>query len=225
MKLTTVSTEYNLRDKGIRVNTWGDKPLLIYIYNNLNGKKTFVGNFTLPPGHFYEYDRTWFTNWQVEVFEWNEVGNLTNIHTDVFTPYGKITNFFLAEFDSIQDHKGYIKACIDYINYWSISEYNIITPHSEELSTTFPNLNFTSYLEDEKNCYVSYDIRRTPSAFNAYENYGVYLLNEEIVSYNSQHPNPERGIDSYTFAKSILFGPDYKNVEYFIPQAWTLAEN
>ena len=223
MKLTQVITEYNKKEKGIRVSSWGEKPLLIYIYNNVNGRKLHIDNFTLPPGHFYEYGRTWFTNWQVEVFEWNETGNLINIHTNVFSPYGKKTNFFLSEFDSIESHKGYVKACIDYINYWNISEYNIITPHKDELSTIYPDLSFT-YQADEIDSYVSYDIRRTPSSFFAYENYGVYLLNEEIVCYNAQHPLPELGMDPYDLATSILFGPDYKNSEYFIPQAWTLAE-
>lgn len=224
MKLTQIITEYNIKDKGFRISSWGEKPLLIYAYNNVNGKKLFVDNFTLPPGHFYEYGRTWFTNWQIEIFEWSEIKDLVKIHTDVFSPYGKKTNFHLAEFDSIEDHKGYIKACADYINSWSISEYNIISPYSEELSTILPTMNFTSYLEDERDCYVSYDIRRTPSSFNSYENYGVYLLNEEIVNYNAQHPYPEKGVNSYDFAKSILFGPDYKNAEYFIPQTWTLTE-
>lgn len=223
MKLTQVITEYNSKDKGVRINSWGEKPLLIYLYNNVNGKKLFVDNFTLPPGHFYEYGRTWFTNWQVEVFEWNEIGNLVNIHTSVFSPYGKKTNFFLAEFDSIEDHIDYTRACVDYINHWSISEYNIITPHANDLSTTYPDLNFVTHIEENES-YVSYDIRRTPSSFFAYENYGVYLLNEEIVSYNAEHPLPESEMNSYELATSILFGPDYKNSHYFIPQAWTLAE-
>ena len=64
----------------------------------------------------------------------------------------------------------------------------------------------------------------SPSSFFAYENYGVYLLNEEIVSYNAEHPLPESEMNSYELATSILFGPDYKNSHYFIPQAWTLAE-
>ena len=224
MKLSQVVVEHKFKNSGVRVSSWGEKPLLIYLYNIINGKKTYLDNYNLPPGHYYEYGRTWFTNWQIEVYEWNEVKNLVKIHTSNFSPYGKKTNFFLAEFDSIEDHKGYIDACGDYINHWSISECNIVTPYYEHFSKIYPNLNFTSYLEDEEDCYVSYDIRRTPSSYSSYEDYGVYLLNEEIVNYNNQHPYPEQNVDSYTFAKSILFGPDYKNSHSFIPQAWTLAE-
>jgi len=224
MKLSQVIVEHKFKNSGVRVSSWGEKPLLIYLYNIINGKKTHLDNYNLPPGHYYEYGRTWFTNWQIEVYEWNELKNLVKIHTSTFSPYGKKTNFFLAEFDSIEDHKAYVEACGEYINHWSIAEYNIVTPYHMDLSKIYPNLNFASYLEDDEDCYVSYDIRRTPSAYSSYEDYGVYLLNEEIINYNNQHPLPEQNVDSYTFAKSILFGPDYKNSHYFIPQAWTLAE-
>ena len=56
-----------------------------------------------------------------------------------------------------------------------------------DLSKIYPDLNFASYLEDDEDCYVSYDIRRTPSAYSSYEDYGVYLLNEEIINYNNQY--------------------------------------
>jgi hypothetical protein len=222
--MSIIQTEYNSRNIGLKVSTWGENPLLIYLYNIIDGKKIQVDNYTLPPGHYFEYGRSWFTNWQVEVFEWNKKGKLTQAHTDVFSPYGKKTNFFLAEFDSIETHLEYINACVDYINHWSIPEYNIVTPHAGQIIVNNPHLNVVSSLDDETDCYVSYEIKRTPSAFNSYENYGVYILNEEIVNYNNQHPNPEVGVNDYDLARNILFGPDYKSSLKFIPPTWTLAK-
>ena len=49
--MSIIQTEYNSRNIGLKVSTWGENPLLIYIYNIINGKKIPVANHTLPPGH------------------------------------------------------------------------------------------------------------------------------------------------------------------------------
>ena len=219
--MSTVLVEYKFRNSGPRVTTWGEKPLLIYLYNLIDGKKIQVDNQTLNPNHFFQFGRQWFTNWLVEIFEWN-AGNLVKIHTDVFSPYGKKTNFHLAEFDTLEEHIEYAKACIEYINHWDISEYSIESPFAFELKEIYPEIKFSHKILDPEMSYVSYEIKKTPSSYFAYENFGVSLLNEEVVNYNNHHPYSPEGVSSYEFAKSILFGPDYKKIERYIPQDWTL---
>ena len=43
--MSTVLVEYKFRNSGPRVTTWGEKPLLIYLYNLIDGKKIQVDNF------------------------------------------------------------------------------------------------------------------------------------------------------------------------------------
>ena len=220
--MSLILVEYKHRDSGPRILTWGEKPLLVYLYNLIDGKKVQIDNNVINPNHFFGFGRQWFTNWLIEVFEWNN-GNLVKIHTDVFSPYNKKTNFHLAEFDSLEDHYGYAEACIEYINHWSISDYAIETPFAFELLQKYPKVKFSHKILDPEECYVSYEIKKTPSAFGAYENFGVPLLNEEVVNYNNHHPYPPEDSSPYEFAKSILFGPNYKEIPKYIPQDWTLA--
>ena len=48
--------------------------------------------------------------------------------------------------------------------------------------------------------------------------------NEEVINFNFTHPYNPKDLTSYEFAKSIIFGPKFEEMEEFIPYTWTLAE-
>ena len=221
--MAIIKVEYNHRNTGPKVLTWNEKPLLVYVYNRIKGKKILVVCYQLPPNHYFQFNRQWFTDWEIEVFEWNS-GELVRVHVDIFNPYNKITHFYLAEFDSIDNHVEYIKACLEYVSKWSIQNFVIETTWALELQEKYPNITLVHKIMDEGECYVSYEIKKTLSEFGTYENFGVYILNEEIVNFNNHHPFPPDTMSSYELAKTILFGPNYDETHKFIPPTWTLAK-
>jgi hypothetical protein len=220
--MAIIKVEYNQQNTGPKIITWNDKPLLVYIYNRIKGKRVLVACHTLPPNHYFQFNRQWFTNWEIEVFEWND-GELIKAHVNVFNPYNQVTHFHLAEFDPIEDHIEYAKACLEYASKWKLENFVIESPWAIDLEKEFPGVRFAHKIMDPNNCYVSYEIKKTLSEYGAYENFGVYTLSEEIVNFNNTHPVPSDTITSYELAKSILFGPNYDESYKFIPPTWTLT--
>jgi len=219
---STVNVEYNHFEAGPRIAVFGDNPVLVFWSTEINGVKKFVDQQVIEPGYWYQVARQWFNNWIIEAYEWNK-GNLLKIKEDKFNPYNKDVYFRLDENGTIEEHEEYMKACNDFISYWNSSNYSIETPHAQDLLKKYPEVKLSQKIMDE-NCYVSFDIKTTPSAFSTVENFGVYGLNDEMVYFNHHHPENPEGMTSYEFAKTILFGPDYSRIEEFIPCDWTLKE-
>lgn len=213
---------YNEKNFGPKVTTRGDRPLIIYLYNLESGRKVEVEYISLPADHFYIFPRQWYTQWRIEVMEWVN-GKLHMVGVDEFIPTYQPTHFYLEE-GTLEDNIEYTKACLDYTKKWGVNKFLIETPFYEELSKHFNLTNFTSKITDIKDCCVNYVIKKTPSAGFAFESFGVPLVNEEIIYYNHHHPVDPSSVTPYEFAKSILFGPDYKTTPKFIPYEWTLKE-
>jgi hypothetical protein len=215
--------EYNLRGGGPRLNTWGDKQLHVIFYNIVNGRRRFVNAAIVEPGHFTQMNRQWATNWETEAHEWVD-GKLVLCFKDTYTPYGKTVHFYLDDTSSIDEHRQYLKACKDFI-IANNSDYHLIESYyANELIMEFPDLNIVSLIDPNENCYVNFEIKKSLSERLTYENYGVVLNNEEVVNFCFDHPfNPE-DLTPYEFARSIVLGPNFEEMDDFIPYAWTLAE-
>lgn len=219
---TTVNIEYNHFEAGPRVAVFGEHPVLVYWYNEINGVKKHVDQQVIEPGHWYQIGRQWFNNWIIEAHEWNG-GNLLTIKEEKFNPYNKSVYFRLDENSPIEEHREYLKACMDFVSHWRSSSYNIESPYAHELLEENPGMKISHKIMDE-DCYVAFVIKKTPSDSNVFENFGFYGLNDEMVYFNFHHPeNPDQQTP-YEFAKSILFGPDYSKLEEFILHDWTLKE-
>jgi len=218
-----IKVEYNHLEAGPRVITWGEKPLLIYWSNVINDKKIMAYCAETEPGYWHQQSRQWFSNWVVEVYEWIN-GNMVKVHQDIFNPYAKKVHFILDEFDSIENHIEYVRACKKFISHWNLSTYAIESPYAHELKELYPDTTIAHKILDPENCYVNYVIKKTPSLNYSWENYKVWTKNVEYVLFNDHHPlNPEDQTP-YEFAESILFGPDYSKLNHYIPYAWTLNE-
>jgi hypothetical protein len=213
--------EYNVRGSGPRLSTWGEKKLHVTFSNIVDHKKLFVNSEIIEPGHYTLLHRQWFTNWQIEVYEWNN-GKMINCFNDIFAPYGKTVHFYLDDTADINSHREYLKACQEFIEMYNSDFHLIESCYANELLLEFPYLNIISLITDDQPCYVNYEIRQTPSEMGTYENYGILGNDEEIVSYNFHHPCNPKDQSPYEFARSIILGPDYKNMETFIPYSWTL---
>ena len=214
---------YNNKGSGPKVITRGDRPLLIYLFNIINGKKTEVCYIPLEADHFYMFNRQWFTNWRIEVYEWVN-GNLKTIATDEFSPTYKPTHFYL-ESDDLEESIDYAKACLDYTNHWGVNNFLIETQFHEEINQILEIENCVESINPAEHCYVNYIIKRGPSCSWIEESFGVNgLVNEEVVYSDMMYPYTPKNMSSYDLAHSILFGPDYKTIERVIPYDWTLKE-
>lgn len=219
----SVEFYYNQKGMGPKIVTRGDKPVLIYLYNIINGKKTQVCYTALDPDHFYIFNRQWFTNWRVEVYEWVN-GNLKTIAVDEFSPTYKTTHFYL-ESNDLEESIDYAKACLDYIDHWGIKSYLIQTNFPEEINQVLNIDRCLQNIHAPEGCYVNYIIKRGPSCSWIEESFGVNgLINEEVVYSDMMYPYTPKDMSSYDLAHSILFGPDYKTIERVIPYDWTLKE-
>ena len=219
---SSFNIEYNNRGSGPRLSTWGDKKLYATFSNIIDHKKTFINSEIIEPGHYTLLHRQWFTNWQIEVYEWVD-GKMVNCFNNIFTPYGKTVHFYLDDTVDIETHKEYLKACEEFIKKYTPDFHLIESCYANDLLLEFPNLNIVSLITDNELCYVNYEIRQTPSEMNTYEDYGILNNDEEIVSFNFHHPCNPYEQTPYEFAKSIILGPDYKEMEKFIPYSWTLV--
>jgi len=218
----SILVEYNKRGLGPIVHNQIEEDLLIFYNHIVNGKKYVAYTLDLQGGWYRQANRQWFCNWNIEAFKWNK-GKLIKVAEDNFHPYKKRIHFHLDEEATIEEHKQYILACIEFITLWEIDSYTIETYYADQLKSEFPTLFLSEFILDD-NCYANYVIKRTPSAYSSYENFGVPSLKEEFLYFNFDHPcNPDNQT-SYEFAKSILFGPDYKNLLSFFPYEWTLKE-
>jgi len=214
--------KYNIKGTGPKVETWGEKPFLIYMFNVVNNKKLEANSKSLPPYHFYINQRQWFTNWEIEVYEWVG-GNLQLIAQDKFIPSNKITHFYL-ESNDLDETIEYTKACLEYVKHWEISQYLIETYFPEEINNHFNISHATNKIDFPEACYVNYVIKKQPSLADMEKFWGVGLINEEIIYNNFIHPYSYNNQSSYELAKSILFGPDYETIPKFIPYDWSLKE-
>ena len=219
---TKVEVTYNNLDAGPRVTTWGDKPLLMYFNNVINGKETMAYANETQPGYWHQQSRQWFCNWVVRVYEWNN-GNLLNIHTDIFNPYNKRVHFHLDDTASVDEHFEYTQACMEFARHWNLESFTIESPWAFDLAAKIPNVSFAHKILDE-GCYVNYVIKKSPSSNYTNERYGMWSMNEEYVFFNHNHPLDPDYQTPYEFARSILFGPDYNKLEEFVPYDWTLNE-
>ena len=218
---TKVEVTYNHLGHGPRVTTWGENPVLVYWNNIIDGKEVMTYSSELNGGYWYQQSRQWFNNWVVRVYEWNK-GNLKEIHTEHFNPYGKRVHFHL-ENSSLEEHRGYLKACFEFIEHWNLESYAIETKHAHELLKEFPGTSLSHKILDES-CYVNYEIKKSPSSSYSWERYKMWSMNDEYVYFNHIHPQNPNTQSSYDFAKSVIFGPDYKSLDEWIPYAWTLNE-
>lgn len=219
---TVVEVEYNHLEAGPRVAVFGDKPILVYWYNEVKGVKKHTFQQIIEPGIWYQYGRQWFCNWVIEAYEWNG-GNLLKVHESKVNPYDKPVYFHLDENATIEEHEEYLRACMDFVSHWRSSSYNIESPYAHELLAKNPGMKISHKIMDE-DCYISFVIKKTPSDSSTFENYGFYGYNEEMVYFNNHHPQNPNEQTPYEFAKSILFGPDYSEIEEFILPDWTLKE-
>jgi len=214
---------YNTKGMGPKVVGRGNKPLLIYLFNKINGKKTEVCYIPLPADHFYIFNRQWFTDWRVEVYEWVN-GNLKTVAIDEFSPTYKPTHFYL-ESDNLEDSIEYSKACLDYVNHWEINDFLIETQFFQEINQILEIENCTESITSPEGCYVNYIIKKGPSCSWMEECWGVNgLVNEEVVFSDPMYPYTPKNISAYDLAHSILFGPNYKTIERIIPYDWVLKE-
>lgn len=219
---TNINIEYNHLNAGPRVVVFGEKPILVYWFNEINGVKKMVNAEIVQPGYWFQISRQWYSNWIIEAYEWNQ-GNLLKIKEDKFNPYGKRIHFHLDEFGSLEEHQEYIKACIDFVSHWSLESYVVESPHAHELLKQYPGFSISHKIMDE-DCYKSFLIKKTPSDCHMWENFKTWGLNEEFVFFNHNHPENPEDQTSYEFARSILFGPDYKKLNEWVPCAGTLNE-
>lgn len=219
---TKIEVTYNNLDAGPRVTTWGDKPLLMYFNNVINGKETMAYANETQPGYWHQQSRQWFCNWVVRVYEWNN-GNLLNIHTDVFNPYNKRVHFHLDDTASVDEHFEYTQACMEFARHWNLESFTIESTWAFDLAARIPNVSFAHKILDET-CYVNYVIKKSPSSNYTNERYGMWSMNEEYVFFNYNHPLDPDYQTPYEFARSVLFGPDYNKLEEFVPYDWTLNE-
>lgn len=222
-----VEFKYNNKESGPKVITYGDRPVLIYLYNLEGGVKTEVEYIPLPANHFYLFPRQWFTKWRIEVLEWVS-GKLQTVAVDEFTPTFSSTHFYLED-GSLEEHLEYSKACLDYVEQYVIFDFKIESIYYKELAQYFGfDINqphpFTDEIANPEDCYVNYVIKKTPSTGSTFENYNVPLVNEEGIFYNHHHPLSPTNLTPYEFAKSIVMGPDYKKINKFIPYSWSLQE-
>lgn len=217
-----ISVKHNIKNHGPLITNYTGENVLIYYNIIINNRKYLVYGLDIDEGWYRQSSRQWYCPWQIEVFKWNK-GKLVKIAEDNFLPYKKRIHFHLSEKSTIEEHKQYILACIDFIDYWDISSYTIETKYTKELTVDFPNLFLSEFIMDD-NCYVNYVIEKSNSEYNSYENFGVPSLKEEFLYFNFNHPNNPQDQSSYEFARSILFGPDYSKLHTFFPYEWTLKE-
>lgn len=213
---------YNTKGKGPKIATWGDKPFLAYLSNLQGGKKVHIDCITIEAGYYYHFNRQWFTDWDIQVYQWIN-GGLKVVGSSVFLPTHQTTHFYL-EGENLLVNRDYARACFDYIKNWDITNYLIETEWDEELNQEFSSDRFVKKIDYPEACYVNYVIGKYPSSGEAFENYGVPLVNEEVIFYNFFHPYYPGLHTPYEFARSILFGPDYKTIEKFIPHSWSIGE-
>lgn len=219
---TRIDVEYNHLNAGPRVIVYGEKPVLVYWFNEINGVKKMAFAEVIEPGYWHQQSRQWACNWVIEAYEWNG-GNLLKIKEDRFNPYGKRVHFHLDEFGSLEEHKEYIKACIDYVSHWNLDSYTIESPFAHELLAEYPGFSISHKIIDEQ-CYKSFLIKKTPSDSHMWENFGIWGMNDEYVYFNQNHPENPEYQTNYEFARSVLFGPDYKKINEWVDHAGTLNE-
>lgn len=219
---STFKVEYNIKGIGPRILTWGDKDLKIDFYNKINHKQLLhTWGFAIP-NTFWQIPRQWFSNWVIEVKEWNQ-GKLQTIFTDIFNPYNKTVHFYLDENSSLEEHIEYSKACNEFFKKWSTNTI-IESPFSDQLQLIFPNLIFTNKILNENDCYVNYEIKEKLSYKDLYEKYKIYMMNQEILCYGDSNPLPKDQLTPYEFAYSIIFGPNPENVQNYVPYEWIFKE-
>lgn len=217
-----IKVSYNIKNYGIKINSLGDKKLLVYIYTKIGNKKVVLHRREMLPNQFYMDGRNFFTEWIVEFFEWSD-GKTKKVFTECFNPYNKIAYFYLDPNGTVEEHIEYVKAIRDFSNYWSSSGIVIESIH---LSNNDPSFLIIPKISEEQNqnCYVNYMIEKKESSNMSYENYGVSTMLDEQIYFNHIHPyNPET-LTPYEFARSIIFKPDYNENLRYLPHNLTLSK-
>lgn len=210
----SVSIEYNLKEVGPKTTIHGptDKTYLVNYLATYDEVDYVIETFVLKANHWYVFNRSYFTNWKIQVFESSE-DKVFKIFEECFIPYFKPTHIYLDSDKSFETHQNWVKVAIEYKEKYK-SPLVIETPYASQFKNIYPEIDFREVIENEGDCYVNYII----SDFNnpPKETLVPYIPHQlEVYPDGWQYPKCSSQVDEIEFAKGILFGVDLNDSYYF----------
>jgi hypothetical protein len=221
---TSVNVEYNIKGAGpkITINGDQDREYLVNYLATYDGIDYVVQTFTLGVNLWYAFNRSYFTNWKIEVFEANK-DKVFKVHEECFMPYYKLTHIYLDSNKSFETHQNWVKVALEYGEKYE-APLVIETPYAAQFKNIYPEVDFKKVIKNEGNCYVNYvisDFGNPPR-----ETLVPYIFNQqEIYSDGYQYPKCYSKVDEIEFARGILFGVDLNDPYYFKSIPFSKTEN
>lgn len=210
---TKLKVNFNGTNQGhiLQVKTDPNKRIFVTQLVRKGHHSYCTGQYNLGNDEYINVGPCFYRDYHYKAYEWIN-GQAIVVDEVILKRYGTTHNFYLAGNEEIETHFAWVDEIQKYAETFNCA-INVETKYNEQLSKSFPNLNFFLNMPEVmlRDNYIGYNIGRD---YSFEERYDHFKHKTDIQFYSWFNPRPPHKLSDRELFSDIVYGPDLNNPIY-----------